>query len=120
VMYWSVRQILRPSLDASKDRTSEVSKFRHVLKAAYPITRHEGAWGEMRYSSYSLSTSALDWGQWSASRLGRALAPGKGPPRYPLCRGLGGPQSLSGRRDYRKNPFVFAGDRTSIARSSSP
>jgi hypothetical protein len=35
---------------------------------------------EMRYSSYSFSNSALDGGEWSASRPGRALAPGKGPP----------------------------------------
>jgi hypothetical protein len=35
--------------------------------------------GEMRYSSYSLSTSELDGGEWSASRPGRALAPRKGP-----------------------------------------
>jgi hypothetical protein len=32
------------------------------------------------YSSYSFSTSALDGGEWSASRPGRALPPGKGPP----------------------------------------
>jgi hypothetical protein len=32
------------------------------------------------YSSYSFSTSALDGGEWSASRPGRALAPEKGPP----------------------------------------
>jgi hypothetical protein len=36
--------------------------------------------GERRYSSYSFSTSALDGGEWSASRPGRALAPRKGPP----------------------------------------
>jgi hypothetical protein len=36
--------------------------------------------GERRYSSYSFSTLALDGGEWSASRPGRALAPGKGPP----------------------------------------
>jgi hypothetical protein len=34
----------------------------------------------MSYSSYSFSTSALDGGEWSASRPGCALAPGKGPP----------------------------------------
>jgi hypothetical protein len=38
------------------------------------------AQGERRYSSYSFSTLALDGGEWSASRSGRALAPGKGPP----------------------------------------
>jgi hypothetical protein len=42
-----------------------------------PTTRHGGAWGERRYSSYSFSTSALAWSEWSASRPGRALAPGK-------------------------------------------
>jgi hypothetical protein len=35
---------------------------------------------ERRYSSYSFSTSELDGSEWSASRPGRALAPGKGPP----------------------------------------
>jgi hypothetical protein len=33
--------------------------------------------GERRYRSYSYSTSALDGGEWSASRPGRALAPGE-------------------------------------------
>jgi hypothetical protein len=45
------------------------------------------------YSSYSFSTSALDGGEWSVSRPGRALAPGKDS-RYPLHRTLGGPQRL--------------------------
>jgi hypothetical protein len=36
--------------------------------------------GARRYTSYSFSTSALDGGEWSASRPARALAPGKGPP----------------------------------------
>jgi hypothetical protein len=39
----------------------------HVMKAL----------GERRYGSYSFLTSALDGGQWSASRPGRALAPEK-------------------------------------------
>jgi hypothetical protein len=40
----------------------------------------EALGGERRYSSYSFTTSALDRGEWSASRPGRALPPGKGPP----------------------------------------
>jgi hypothetical protein len=36
-------------------------------------TRHGGAWGERRYSSYSFTTSALDGGEWSESRPGRAF-----------------------------------------------
>jgi hypothetical protein len=35
--------------------------------------------GERMYSSYSFTTSALDGGQWSVSRLGRALARGRTP-----------------------------------------
>jgi hypothetical protein len=49
-------------------------------KGSDPATRHGSAWGERRYSSYSFLTSALDGGGWSASRPGRALPPGKGPP----------------------------------------
>jgi hypothetical protein len=33
--------------------------------------------GEKKYSSYSFSTPALDGGEWSASRPGRTLPPGK-------------------------------------------
>jgi hypothetical protein len=46
-----------------------------VCMSHYTPRRHLG---ERMYSSYSFSTSALDGGEWSASRLGRALAPGKG------------------------------------------
>jgi hypothetical protein len=35
--------------------------------------------GERRYSSYSFLTSALEGGEWSASRPSRALPPGKEP-----------------------------------------
>jgi hypothetical protein len=41
---------------------------------------HGGAWRERRYSLYSFSNSALERGEWSESRPGRALAPGRGPP----------------------------------------
>jgi hypothetical protein len=35
---------------------------------------------ESKYSSYSFTISAVDGGEWSATRPGRALPPGKGPP----------------------------------------
>jgi hypothetical protein len=54
--------------------------FIKVTEASSPATRHGGAWEEKRYSSYSFMTSELDGGEWSASRPGRALPPGKGPP----------------------------------------
>jgi hypothetical protein len=43
------------------------------------------------------------------SRPGRVSAPGKDP-QYTLYRRLGGPQSRSAHRGYRKNPFASAGD----------
>jgi hypothetical protein len=72
-----------------------------------------------RYSSCSLSTSALDGGEWSASRPGPALAPGKGPP-VPIVQEAGwAPEPVWTQRLEEKS-FALAGDRTSIARSSSP
>jgi hypothetical protein len=43
-------------------------------------------------------------GEWSASRPGRGLATGKGPP-VPIAQEAGGPQNRPGQRGYRKNPF---------------
>jgi hypothetical protein len=40
----------------------------------------EAGGGGEKHSSYSFLTSALDGGEWSASRPGRALPPEKGPP----------------------------------------
>jgi hypothetical protein len=45
-----------------------------------PLHATEALLGERKYSSYSFSTSALDGGEWSALRPGRALAPGKETP----------------------------------------
>jgi hypothetical protein len=69
------------------------------------------------YSSYSFTTSALDAGEWSASRPGRDLSPGKGPP-VPIVQEVGwAPEPVWTQR---KKSLASAGDRTSIARSSSP
>jgi hypothetical protein len=71
------------------------------------------------YSSYSFSTSALDGGEWSASRPGRALPPGKGPP-VPIGQEAGwAPEPVWIQRLEEKS-FAPTGDRTPIARSSSP
>jgi hypothetical protein len=54
---------------------------RKLLKGkAVPLRSTEALLGERRYSSYSFLTSALEGGEWSASRPGRALPPGKQPP----------------------------------------
>jgi hypothetical protein len=75
--------------------------------------------GERRYSSYSFLTSALDGGEWLASRLGRALLRGKDPP-VPIVEEAGwAPQPVWTQRLEEKY-FAPAGDRTPITRSSSP
>jgi hypothetical protein len=53
-------------------------------------------------------TSALGDGEWSASRPGRTLPPGKGT-RYPLYRRLDAPQSWSDHKGWRKNPLPLRG-----------
>jgi hypothetical protein len=84
-----------------------------------PATHHGSIWGERRYSSYSFSTSALDGGEWSASRPGRALLPGKGPPVPNVQEAGWAPEPVWTQRSEEKS-FATAGDRISIARSSSP
>jgi hypothetical protein len=86
---------------------------------AVPLHHTEELGGERMYSSYSLSTSALDGGEWSASRPGRALAPGKGP-RYPFLQEAGWAPEPVWTQRLEDKPFASAGDRTSIARLSSP
>ena len=44
---------------------------------------------------YPFLTTALEWAEWSASRPGRSLPPGK--TRYPLYRRLGGSHGRSGQ-----------------------
>jgi hypothetical protein len=51
------------------------------------------AWKERRYSSYSFSTSALDGGEWSASRPGRAFTPGERTPCTHCTGGWVGPRA---------------------------
>jgi hypothetical protein len=91
--------------------------FTYKAKAA-PLHATDALWVERRSSSYS-STSALDGGEWSASRPGRALSPGKGPP-VPTVQEAGWvPEPVCTQRLGVKS-FASAGDRTSVARSSSP
>jgi hypothetical protein len=71
------------------------------------------------YSSYSFTTSAQDGGEWSASRPGRALSPGKGPP-IPIEQEAGWATEPVWTHRIEEKSFVPAGDRTPIALSSNP
>jgi hypothetical protein len=67
--------------------------------------------GEKRYSSYSFLTSALDGGEWSASRPGRALPP------VPIGREAGwAPEPVWTQRLEEKS-FACVGDRTPVVQS---
>jgi hypothetical protein len=71
------------------------ARIKHYVKSS-PATCPGGAWGERKYSSYSITTSALDGV--SGHHAPAALYPGGKDSRYPLYRRLGGPQSRSGPR----------------------
>jgi hypothetical protein len=69
---------------------------------------HKGVLGDWRYSSMLSSTSALDGGEWSASRLLRFTSKGRSP-WYPLDKRLDGPESQSGRGGEEKNSQPLPG-----------
>jgi hypothetical protein len=87
---------------------SHTQILNQLPKIICPATRHGGAWEERRYSSYSFTTSVLD-GVIGQRHAQAALYPRGKNPRYPLYRRLGGPQSRSGHRGYRKDPLHLLG-----------
>jgi hypothetical protein len=70
-------------------------------------------------SPYSFTTWAVDGGEWSGSRPGHALLLGKGPPVPTGQEAAWAPEPVWTQKLEEKS-FASAGDRTSIARSSSP
>jgi hypothetical protein len=97
---------------ASEAGNFEVTYMWQPSKKAVPL-RATKALGVRRYSSYSFSTSALDGDEWSVSRPGRALPPGKGPP-IPIVQVAGwAPEPLWTQRLEEKS-FASARYRTSI------
>jgi hypothetical protein len=66
VLLKSVYVLWRHLIDKSKVKQSSYTQWRRL--------------GGRSYSSYSFTTSALDGGEWWASRSGRSLPPGKGSP----------------------------------------
>jgi hypothetical protein len=69
----------RSSVRALKAHASDRHHILYPSKVV-PLRSLGAHLGERRYSSYSFLTSALEGGEWSASRPGRALPPGKEPP----------------------------------------
>jgi hypothetical protein len=90
-----------------------MSKAKKVKLSRYTPWRRLG---ERRYSLYSSLTSALDRSEWSASRPGRALPPGKGP-TVPIGQGAGwAPEPVWTQRLEEKSS-ASVGDRTPVVQS---
>jgi hypothetical protein len=64
----------------SADKTKSMAMEVKIKGKVIPLHAMEAHGGERRYSCYSFLTSAIDGGEWSASRPGQALPPGKEPP----------------------------------------
>jgi hypothetical protein len=103
-----------PILVTAHTATAELK----VKRRSDPATRNRGVWGgggrRRRKSSYSFLTLALDGGEWSASRPGRALPPGKGSP-VPIGQEAGwAPEPIWTQRLEEKSSV---GDRTPVVQS---
>jgi hypothetical protein len=93
--------------------TRYVSK---VKLSHYTPWRHLGGEGIELLLIHDLDTR---WGEWSASRLGRLLTTGKGPP-VPISQEAGWASESVWTMRLEEKSFAPAGDRTTIARSSGP
>jgi hypothetical protein len=67
---------------------------------------------------HAFLNSALDEGEWSASRPSR-FTPKETAPQYSLERRLGGPQSQSGRGGGKKNPSSASGNWTPVVQPAA-
>jgi hypothetical protein len=92
---------------------------RNNTQKEVPQHTYGDAVGERIYGSYSFITLRLDGGEWSASRPGCALRPGKGHP-VPVGQEAGWAPELVWTQRLHEKSVATAGDRTSIVRSSSP
>jgi hypothetical protein len=88
----------------------------YKVKVKLLRTHHAEAKGERRDCSYSFFTSALDGGEWSASRKGCALAPGKDP-SVPTVYEAGWASDLVWTQRLEEKSFASAGDRNPVVQS---
>jgi hypothetical protein len=104
-----------PSLGLSHQNLVHFSLLSHACHMPRPP--HSLGWRGGIAPTHS--TSTLDGGEWSASRPGRALAPGKGP-LVPTEQEAGWTPEPVWTQRLQEKSFRLCRNRTSIARSSSP
>jgi hypothetical protein len=83
-----------------------------------PLRSLEAHFGDRRYSSYSFLTSALEGGEWSASRPGRALPPGKESP-VPIVQEVGWAPEPVWTQRLEERSFASVVDRTAAVQSAA-
>jgi hypothetical protein len=83
--------------------------YRKKKGKAVPLHAMEALGGERKYSSYPFSTSALDGGERSASRPGRAFTPRERTPDTHWTGGWVGPRAALDTDDREKNPLPLPG-----------
>jgi hypothetical protein len=81
-----------------------------------PLRSTEAQLGERRYSSNSFLTSAREGGEWSASRPGRALPPGK-QPSVPIVQEAGWVPEPVWTQGLEEKSSASDGDRTPAVQS---
>jgi hypothetical protein len=81
-----------------------------------PLRSIEAHLGHRRYSSYSFLTSAPEGGEWSASRPGRPLPPGKEPP-VPIVQEAGWAPEPVWTQRLEERSSASVGDRTPAVQS---
>jgi hypothetical protein len=88
--YWALTYISMLRRTGHVKFSTRVCIVSHVSSVAEAVPQHTygGAGVEKMYSSYLFTTSAVDEGEWSASRPGRASPPRKGPP-VPIVQKVG-------------------------------
>jgi hypothetical protein len=101
-----------------KNQICAKSKGKGKVALALLTGHHASVLEDWRYSSTHSLTSALDGGEWSASRPGSFTPQGK-ILWYPLDRRQGGPRSRSGRGGEEKNsqPLLGSNPRAPIVQS---
>jgi hypothetical protein len=82
----------KTNLSAVLYKYKSICHISGVSEQGCHTTRHEGAWGERRYSSYSLSTSALD-GVSGQRHVPAALFPRERTPGTHCTEGWVGPRA---------------------------
>jgi hypothetical protein len=107
---------------ATRSVSFELNIFAHLQYSkgkkgkVVPLRSIEAHLGDRRYSSYSFLTSELEGGEWSASRPGRALPPGKEPPVPTLHEAGWAPEPVWTQRPEEKSS-ASVGDRTATVQS---